>query len=103
MYNIGDVVRYKTYSDNLITSFKTGTITEVSSDLDSYVNLRVENDVVQYWSKKLKKYVHVKPKNINSIYFTIPQRMIDDFVLIEDILGSALYEGKKTNGETTAR
>ena len=101
MYNIGDVVRYKTYSDNLITSFKTGTITEVSSDLDSYVNLRVENDVVQYWSKKLKKYVPVKPKNINSIYFTIPQRIIDDFVLIEDILGSVFYEGKEKNGETT--
>ena len=27
MYNIGDKVKYKTYSDNLITSVKTGTIT----------------------------------------------------------------------------
>ena len=91
MYNIGDEVEYKTYSDNLITSFKTGTITEVNSDMDSYVNLIVENNISQYWSKKLKKYVPVKPKNMNSIYFTIPQRTSDDFVLVEDIL-------RETNG-----
>ena len=86
MYNIGDTVKYKTYSDNLITSVKTGTITEVCSDKDSYVNLCVENDVIQYFSKKLKRYVPVKPKNMGSIYFTIPQRLCDDFVLVEDIL-----------------
>lgn len=91
MYNIGDEVEYKTYSDNLITSFKTGTITEVNSDMDSYVNLIVENNIIQYWSKKLKRYVPVKPKNMNSIYFTIPQRTSDDFVLVEDIL-------RETNG-----
>lgn len=89
MYNIGDTVRYKTYSDNLITSVKTGTITEVCSDKDSYVNLCVENDVIQYFSKKLKRYVPVKPKNMGSIYFTIPQRLCDDFVLVEDILSEA--------------
>ena len=91
MYNIGDEVEYKTYSDNLITSFKTGTITEVNSDMDSYVNLIVENNIIQYWSKKLKRYVPVKPKNMNSIYFTIPQWTSDDFVLVEDIL-------RETNG-----
>jgi hypothetical protein len=89
MYNIGDTVKYKTYSDNLITSVKTGTITEVCSDKDSYVNLCVENDVIQYFSKKLKRYVPVKPKNMGSIYFTIPQRLCDDFVLVEDILREA--------------
>ena len=86
MYNIGDKVSYKTYSDNLITSVKTGTITEVCSDKDSYVNLCVENDVIQYFSKKLKRYVPVRPKNMKTIYFTIPQRICDDFVLVEDIL-----------------
>ena len=89
MYNICDTVKYKTYSDNLITSVKTGTITEVCSDKDSYVNLCVENDVIQYFSKKLKRYVPVKPKNMGSIYFTIPQRLCDDFVLVEDILREA--------------
>ena len=89
MYNIGDKVKYNTYSDNLITSVKTGTITEVCSDKDSYVNLCVENDVIQYFSKKLKRYVPVKPKNMGSIYFTIPQRLCDDFVLVEDILREA--------------
>ena len=77
MYNIGDEVEYKTYSDKFFdeVTVKTGTIKEVSSDLDSYVNLQVKNDVVQYWSKKLKKYVPVKPKNIDTIYFTIPTRL----------------------------
>ena len=89
MYNIGDKVKYKTYSDNLITSVKTLTITEVCSDKDSYVNLCVENDVIQYFSKKLKRYVTVKPKNMATIYFTIPQRLCDDFVLVEDILREA--------------
>jgi len=89
MYNIGDKVKYKTYSDNLITSVKTGTITAVCSDKDSYVNLCVENDVIQYFSKKLKRYVPVKPKNMATIYFTIPQRLCDDFVLVEDILREA--------------
>ena len=89
MYNIGDKVKYTAQSDDLITSVKTGTITEVCSDKDSYVNLCVENDVIQYFSKKLKRYVPVKPKNISTIYFTIPQRLCDDFVLVEDILREA--------------
>ena len=88
MYNIGDKVSYKTYSDKFFdeVTVKTGTITEVCSDKDSYVNLCVENDVIQYFSKKLKRYVPVKPKNMATIYFTIPQRLCDDFVLVEDIL-----------------
>ena len=72
-----------------MSTIKTGTITEVCSDKDSYVNLCVENDVIQYFSKKLKRYVPVKPKNMATIYFTIPQRLCDDFVLVEDILREA--------------
>ena len=87
MYNIGDVVRYKTYSDNLITSFKTGTITEVSSDLDSYVNLRGENDVVQYWSKKLKNYVPVKPKNMDTVFLEVfkGDRVFNEFIRFSSV------------------
>ena len=92
MYSIGDEVRYY---DEYSEREKSGTITEVNSDLDSYVNLEVKNDVVHYYSKKLKKYVPVKPKNIDTIYFTIPQRAMDDFVLVKNILGST--DGKEGN------
>ena len=96
MYSIGESVNYFDNEGKI----KTGTINDVSSDLDSYINLRVDNDVVQYWSKKLKRYVPVKPKNIETIYFTIPNRLRDEFVLIKDIIGSALDEGNQINGRT---
>ena len=92
MYSIGDDVRYY---DEYSKREKSGTITEVSSDLDSYVNLEVDNDVIHYYSKKLKKYVPVKPKNMDTIFFTIPQRASDDFVLVQNILGST--DGKEAN------
>ena len=92
MYSIGDDVRYY---DEYSRREKSGTITEVSSDLDSYVNLEVNNDVIHYYSKKLKKYVPVKPKNMDTIFFTIPQRASDDFVLVQNILGSS--DGKERN------
>ena len=92
MYSIGDEVRYY---DEYSRREKSGTITEVSSDFESYVNLEVNNDVIHYYSKKLKKYVPVKPKNMDTIFFTIPQRASDDFVLVQNILGSS--DGKEAN------
>ena len=91
MYSIGDEVRYY---DEYSRREKRGTITEVSSDLDSYVNLEVNNDVIHYYSKKLKKYVPVKPKNMDTLYFKIPQRTSDDIVLVKNILGSS--DGKES-------
>ena len=68
MYSIGDEVRYY---DEYSRREKSGTITEVSSDLDSYVNLEVNNDVIHYYSKKLKKFVPVKPKNMDSVFIEV--------------------------------
>jgi len=99
MYSIGESVDYFDEEDNI----KTGIIGDVSSDLDSYVNLRVsDNDKVQYWSKKLKMYVNVKPKNIDTIYFTIPNRLRNEFVLIKDIIGSATNAESKENSNATS-
>ena len=39
--------------------------------MDSYENMRVKNDVIQYWSKKLKKFVPVKPKNMDTVFFAV--------------------------------
>ena len=104
MYNVGDKVEYVNQWEEL----KSGIISEVSSSMDSYGNMIVKDDVVMYESKKLtakenkrrrKKglellktpvYVPVKPKNMDSIYFTVPNRLYNDFVLYKDIIRSSI-------------
>ena len=49
-FNINDTVNYS-FGD----SYKTGKIVEISSDMDSYDDMRLENGVPLYWSKKMKK------------------------------------------------
>ena len=89
--NIGDNVEYENeYGDKC-----NGSIVNIQSDMDSYDEMRLENGVPLYYSKKLKKYVPVKPKNMDTIFFTIPQRASDDFVLVQNILGST--DGKEAN------
>ena len=104
MYNIGEKVTYRNHCDER----KSGTISEVNSEMDSYGNVIVKDDVVMYESKKLTAkenkirkgkglspltspvYVPVKPKNLDTIYFTIPTRLSNDFVLMRDIIGSTM-------------
>ena len=74
MYNIGDNVEF----NDEFGERKTGRISEVLSDMDSYENMKVENDVVQYWSKKLKKFVPVKPKNMATVFFAV--KTSDSFI-----------------------
>ena len=65
--NIGDIVEYyNVYSEKLC-----GVITEVSSDMDSYEKMRLEDGIPMYYSKKLFRYVPVKEKNINSVFLTV--------------------------------
>ena len=103
MYNVGDMVEYINHGGG----FKSGTISEINSSMNFYEKIIVKDGVVMYQSKKLtvkenkrrrKKglpilktpvYVPVKSKNMNSIYFTIPHRDIDDFVLVKDIIRKA--------------
>jgi len=47
----------------------TGELSEVFSDF--YDDVKLEDGVVTYWSKKTKKYVPVKEKNKESIFFEI--------------------------------
>ena len=65
--NIGDTVEYyNVYSEKLC-----GVITEVSSDMDSYEEMRLEDGIPMYYSKKLSRFVPVKEKNINSVFLTV--------------------------------
>jgi len=65
--NIGDTVMY----DDEYGSEKSGTLTAIGSDKDSYNDLKLKDGVFMYKSKKLKKYVPVKPKSMDSIYIEV--------------------------------
>ena len=65
--NIGDTVTY----DDEYGSEKSGTLTAIGSDKDSYDDLKLKDGVFLYKSKKLKKYVPVKPKSMDSIYIEV--------------------------------
>ena len=62
---IGTTVSYMNDLDDKYT----GEITEVISD--SYDDVKLEDGSVIYWSKKIKKYVPVRDKHKDSIFFEI--------------------------------
>ena len=65
--NIGDTVKYyNTYDEKVC-----GVITEINSDMDSYEEMKLENGIPMYYSKKLSCFVPVKEKNINSVFLTL--------------------------------
>jgi len=65
--NIGDTVNYyNTYDEKIC-----GIITEISSDMDSYEEMRLEDGIPMYYSKKLFRFVPVKKKNIDSVFLTV--------------------------------
>ena len=65
--NIGDNVEY----DNEYGDKCKGSIVNIQSDMDSYDEMRLENGVPLYYSKKLKKFVPVKPKNMDSVFIEV--------------------------------
>ena len=65
--NIGDTVNYyNEYNEKVC-----GAITEIASDMDSYDEVRLEDGIPMYYSKKLFRFVPVKEKNINSMFLTV--------------------------------
>ena len=65
--NIGDNVSYKNWMNETVP----GVITEVSSAMDSYEDMRLEAGIPRYYSKKLSRFVPVKEKNIDSVFLTV--------------------------------
>ena len=65
--NIGDTVSYyNAYNEKVC-----GIITEINSDMDSYEEVRLEDGIPMYYSKKLFRFVPVKKKNIDSVFLTV--------------------------------
>ena len=65
--NIGDKVEYENeYGENCI-----GSIVNILSDMDSYDEMRLKDGVPLYYSKKLSKFVPVKPKNMDTVFVEV--------------------------------
>ena len=65
-----------------------GVLKEVISD--SYDDVRLKNGKVEYWSKKLKKYVPVRAKHENSIFFEVKTKLGLEYVAKEEIVSIKL-------------
>ena len=74
MLSIGNEVNFV----NNFGDVNNGVLTEVLSDAHDDVRLR--NGEVEYWSKKTKKYVPVKEKNKESIFFVVKTALGLEFV-----------------------
>ena len=81
--NIGDVVSYTgDFGESKIEK-----ISAIGSDKDSYEDVKLENGVFLTYSKKLKKYVPVKDKSLDSIYLEVEGKGgALDFILPSEIL-----------------
>ena len=81
--NIGDTVKY--YNEYKEKVF--GIITEVASDMDSYEEMRLEDGIPMYYSKKLFRFVPVKKKNIDSVFLTVETSgRQKEFVALNELL-----------------
>ena len=81
--NIGDVVKYEgEYGESKIAK-----ILAIGSDKDSYDDVTLKDGVFLTYSKKLKKYVPVKEKSLDSIYLEVEGTGgAMDFILPSEIL-----------------
>ena len=84
MCNMSDLVEYSVEPN----VERVGKITEVSSDMDSYEDMKFEEGIPFYYSKKLKKYVPVKDKNMDSVFLGVESKdgKRTDYIYMDEIL-----------------
>ena len=81
--NIGDLVKYEgEYGESKIAK-----ICAIGSDKDSYDDVTLKDGVFLTYSKKLKKYVPIKGKSLDSVYIEVEgSRGSFDFIVPSEIL-----------------
>ena len=81
--NIGEVVTYVgEYGESKIAK-----ICAIGSDKDSYDDVKLEDGMFMTYSKKLKKYVPIKGKSLDSVYIEVEGYGGSmDFILPAEIL-----------------
>ena len=71
--NIGDKVKYR----DIYNELSVGVVVDISSSMASYDDMKLENGIPYYVSKKMSVheidpvYVAVKPKNMDTVFLTI--------------------------------
>ena len=82
--NIGDLVKYE---GEYGLSRKSRKITAIGSDKDSYDDVTLKDGVFLTYSKKLKKYVPIKGKSLDSVYIEVEGNGGSlDFIVPSEIL-----------------
>ena len=81
--NIGDNVEYQNEYGDICK----GSIVSIQSDMDSYDEMRLKNGVPLYYSKKLKKFVPVKPKNMDTVFLEVfkGDRVFNEFIRFSSV------------------
>jgi len=87
--NIGDKVKYKDVYDEP----SVGVIVDVSSSMPSYDDMKLEDGVPYYISKKMSAheiepvYVAMKPKNMDTVFLTIEtNRGRTEFLSLNEVI-----------------
>jgi len=87
--NIGDKVKYKDVYDEP----SVGVIVDVSSSMVSYNDMKLENGIPYYVSKKMSAaeiepvYVSVKPKNMDTVFLIIEtNRGKTEFLPLDEVI-----------------
>ena len=87
--NIGDKVKYKDVYDEL----GVGVIMDVSSSMTSYDDMKLEDGVPYYISKKMSVheiepvYVAVKPKNMDTVFLIIETSLgKTEFLSLDEVI-----------------
>jgi|TARA_B110000196_G_C21142756_1_gene664736 hypothetical protein len=80
MLSIGNEVNFV----NNFGDVNNGVLTEVLSDAHDDVRLR--NGEVEYWSKKTKKYVPVRKKHEDSVFFEIKTSIGVEYISKEEFI-----------------
>ena len=85
--NIGATIEY----NDFFNEKKSGKIVEISSDMDSYDHMKLENGIPLYYSKKLSRFVPVKEKNMKTVFLTVEHvgtnryNSVKDFVSFNEV------------------
>ena len=81
--NIGDSVKFYDIYNDVVT----GIVEDISSDMDSYDNMKLENGIPYYFSKKLTCYVPVKSKNMASVFLEVSHKgSSNEYIGIDSVI-----------------
>ncbi len=81
--NIGDSIKFY----NIYNDVVTGIVEDVSSDMNSYDNMKLEDGIPYYFSKKLTRYVPVKKKNMASVYLEVSRMgLANEYIGIDSVI-----------------